>query len=73
MIRLLLNCYIFLLIIDAILSYFPKYGLYPLVQRIKYLANLTCKPVRKYLPKDLPFDISPLVVIILIRLTFVLW
>ena len=73
MIRFVLNCYILLLIVDAILSYFPKYGLYPAVQKLRHLANLSCRPIRKYLPKDLPFDVSPLVVIILIRLAFVLW
>lgn len=73
MIRSLLDLYILLLIVNAILSYFPKYGLYPVVQKINMAANFTCAPVRKYLPKDLPFDVSPLIVIFLIKLITVLW
>ncbi|TNF05578.1 MAG: YggT family protein [Deltaproteobacteria bacterium] len=68
MIRLLIDAYIFLLILDAILSYAPQFKNYPAVLIIRKLANYSCAPVRKLLPPDLPFDFSPIIVILLLNL-----
>ncbi len=68
MIRLLIDAYVFLLILDAILSYVPQFKHYPAVRWIRKLADYSCAPVRKYLPPDIPFDFSPIIVILLLNL-----
>lgn len=73
MIRVLIDLYIFLLIVDIILSYLPQYRHQPIVANIRRAADFTCAPVRRWLPKDLPFDFSPLVVIAILKLLEVLW
>ncbi len=68
MIRALIDLYILLLIVDVILSYLPQFKSHIVVVNIRKAANFTLAPVRKYLPQDLPFDISPIVVILLLKL-----
>ena len=73
MIRALLDLYTLLLIADVVLSYLPQYRYAPVVVYIRKASDLTCKPIRKLLPKDLPFDFSPLIVILIINLIKALW
>jgi len=73
MIRLVLNLYVYILIADAILSYFPNIRHQEWVRFIKRLADFTLNPIRRYLPQDLPFDVSPIIVIILLQLLKLLW
>lgn len=73
MIRVLINVYIVFLIFDAILSYFPNYYRTDWGKKIKMTADFTCKHVRKHLPPDLPFDISPVIVILSLKLIELLW
>jgi YggT family protein len=73
MIRFILNIYVWLLILDVILSYIPQARAHQATLMIKKLADYSCRPVRKLLPPDLPFDFSPVVVIIAIQLIIALW
>jgi YggT family protein len=73
MIRFILNLYIFVLIIDAILSFFPQMRNQQFVVYLRQAADVTCRPIRKLLPPDLPFDFSPIVVILAIQLIKALW
>ena len=73
MIRFFINLYIYIIIADVIISFIPQYANEPWARFIRKLANYTLDPVRKILPKDLPFDISPLIVIILLQLIPTLW
>lgn len=73
MIRSLLNLYVLVLIIDVILSYLPQFKGHPVAQFIKKAADFTCRPIRQVMPPDLPFDFSPMVVIIIIQVLKVLW
>lgn len=73
MIRFLLNIYIFIIIADAMVSYMPQYKNHEYVRFIRKLAEYTLNPVRRNLPSGLPFDFSPLVVILLIRLVIELF
>lgn len=73
MIRFVINIYIYLIIFDAIMSYFPQYQGQQWAKTIKRLADYTLKPIRKMLPADLPFDFSPLIVIFLLNLVKILW
>ena len=73
MIRLLIQLYILILIINAFLSYVPSLRTQDWATQINKVSELTCRYVRPYMPKDLPFDISPVVVIILLNLIMALW
>jgi len=66
MIRFLLKLYTILLMIDAILSFFPQTNKFAWRQKLKKISDYTCDPVRRFLPLGLAFDFSPIVVIFLI-------
>ena len=67
LIRLVIDIYILVLVASVVLSYFPHLRHHPVVMRIHQASELTCKPIRKLLPPDLPFDFSPILVIIALR------
>ena len=73
MIRALIDLYILILIINVILSYVPKLRGHQVVVQIRKIADYSCQPIRKALPKDQPFDFSPVVVIVILNLIKVLW
>lgn len=73
MIRFLIRLYIYLIIVDAVLSFFPSVRHYHWAKMVRRVANYVLDPVRKILPKDLPFDISPIIVIFLLNLLMLLW
>jgi YggT family protein len=73
LIRTLLQLYIYVLVIDAILSYFPDLRQHNWRRQLKRAADLACDPIRKHLPTHLPIDLSPVLVILIIQLLFFLW
>ena len=73
MIRILIDFYIFILVLNAILSYIPSIQKQQWVLFLKKASEFTCRPVRQYLPKDLPIDASPLVIIVLLNLIMAMW
>ncbi|MBF0208432.1 MAG: YggT family protein [Oligoflexia bacterium] len=73
MIRFLINIYVLVIITDAVLSYLPQFRHHQWVQFIKKLADYSLDPIRKLLPRDTPFDISPLIVIVILQLIIALW
>lgn len=73
MIRFLLDLYVYVIIIDAILSFFPDLRRHQAVIYLRRAADFTCAPVRRLLPRDLPLDFSPIVVILAIYLLKALW
>lgn len=73
MIRLIIRLYILVLILDAIISYFPNLKYNKIAIKIKQLADFTLAPIRRVLPDDLPFDLSPVVAIIILNLIMALW
>jgi YggT family protein len=77
MIRFIIKIYIYLLILDVVLGFFPQYHNHPWVRSwigpLKKCARLSLDPVRQFMPRDLPFDFSPLVVIFLLNLLMFLW
>lgn len=68
MIRYIVEFYILLIIVDSVLSYLPQFRHEKWAKKIKQGADLSLTPVRKLLPQDLPFDFSPIVVIIILNL-----
>ena len=73
MIRTLLDLYALVLIADVIISFIPSVKFQPWARTINKASEYTCKPVRQILPKDLPIDPSPFVVILAINLLKLLW
>lgn len=73
MIRFLIKIYIFLIIGDAILSYFPDLRSQSWYQTLRRITEFTQKPIRKMLPPDLPFDPTPIIVIVLLNVVMALW
>ncbi len=72
-IRTILEIYIYALIFDAIFSFFPDLMKHKWRQKHKEICDYTCNPIRKRLPPHLPFDFSPLIVILLINFLMFLW
>jgi uncharacterized protein YggT (Ycf19 family) len=72
-IRTVLQLYIYALIFDAILSFFPDLQKHKWRLQLKKICDYTCDPIRKLLPPHLPFDFSPILVILLINLLMFLW
>ena len=73
MVRGLIDLYIFVLIIDVVLSYFPGIRNASYVVLIRRISDLTCAPIRRFLPRDLPFDFSPFIVILGLKFIVSLW
>jgi YggT family protein len=72
-IRTLLQIYIYALIFDAILSFFPELMKHNWRRQLKRICDYSCNPIRKILPPNLPFDFSPILVILIINLLMFLW
>lgn len=69
MISTLIDIYILVLIVDVILSYLPQYKSHPFTVRIRQLSDFACEPVRRVLPpNEIPFDISPIIVIFILKI-----
>lgn len=68
-----IKMYIYLTIIDAVIGYFPKYHNYDWVRKLRMIADYAQAPIRKYLPSHLPFDFSPVVVVVALSLIVTFW
>lgn len=68
MIHSLLQLFIYLLIADVILSYFPDVRRQKWAETLHKIADAPQKPIREMLPKDLPIDPSAMIVIIMISI-----
>lgn len=73
MIRIIIQAYILILILNSALSYIPSLQKEVWVKKIHQFSEFTCRYVRPYLPKDIPFDLSPLVVVVILNLIMALW
>lgn len=72
-IRTILEIYIYALIFDAIFSFFPELMKHNWRRQLKRICDISCAPIRKRLPPGLPFDFSPILVILVINLLMFLW
>jgi YggT family protein len=72
MIRFIIDLYILIIVIDAVLSFLPQLRQEVWVLYIRQISGYSVNPVRKllrrYIPDSLPFDISPLIVILGLKL-----
>lgn len=67
-IRALLQLYIYIIIIDVLLSWMPQARSQKWAQKLHKIADASQKPIRELLPRDIPLDPSPMIVIILIQM-----
>lgn len=68
MIQTLLQLYIYLIIADIVLSYVPDVRRQKWAETLHKIADAPQKPIREMLPRDIPLDPSPMIVIILIQI-----
>jgi len=72
MIQGILQAFIYLLIIDVIVSYFPDLKSQGWAQKLRMITDIPQKPIRDLLPKNLPFDPAPMILIFLIQIVMYL-
>lgn len=70
MLGTLIDIYILLIIVDAVISFVPNPDIqrHPVVIQLRKITELPQRPIRQLLPPDMPFDPSPLVVVLLLRM-----
>ncbi len=68
MIRTIINVYILMIIVNSLIIFFPQFKHTNWAAKLKTLCEFTQRPIRKFLPADLPFDFAPGIVIILLIL-----
>jgi uncharacterized protein YggT (Ycf19 family) len=68
MIHSLLQLLIFIIIIDALMSWVPQVRYQKWAQILHKIADAPQKPIREMLPMDLPIDPTPMIIIMLIQL-----
>jgi len=78
MIRALLNVYLLIVLIDVVLSYLPQYANQKWAKTIHALSEYTLMPIRRFIvskifPKDLSFDLSPVFLLVIIKMIEVMW
>lgn len=68
-IHFLTDFLLFIIIIDAVLSFFKLEKTYKLIESIKKISNIIQKPIRSNIKNiDLGFDISPILAIIFLKI-----
>jgi uncharacterized protein YggT (Ycf19 family) len=73
MIDWFLQIFIYIIIADALLSWVPEMRRQPWAEKLHQIANAPQKPIRDLMPKDLPIDPTPMIVIILIQMLMYLF
>jgi YggT family protein len=67
-IHLLLQLFIYILIFDVIMSYFPQMRRQKWAEILHKIADAPQKPIREMLPQNMPLDPTPMIIIILIQM-----
>lgn len=68
MIDAILQIFIYIIIADVLMSWFPQIREQNWAQTLHNIAQAPQKPIRDMLPKDLPLDPVPMILIILIQI-----
>lgn len=68
MIDAILQIFIYLTILDAVLSYFPELRAQKWYRELHRIVEVPQKPIKKMLPPGMPLDPSPIIVIIVCQL-----
>ncbi len=68
MIDAILHIFTLIIFFDVIMSYVPDLRKHEWARTLHQIADAPQKPIRDVLPKDLPLDPSPMIVIMIIQL-----
>ena len=70
MIAAILEIFILLTFIDVIIGFVPdeKIRRHPVVVQLRAIVDVPQRPIRNLLPPNIPFDPSPMVVILVLRM-----
>ena len=70
MIHWLIDIFILMVVIDAILSFVPNPEVrrHPVVIQLRKIVDVPQRPIRQLLPPNIPFDPSPIIIILLLRM-----
>ena len=71
--HILVKILILMVIVDAVFSYLPKLQEKEWVKRYRKFMAYGLDPIRRFLPSDAPFDISPVLLIALLVVVDKLW
>ena len=73
MISYIFQIYIYIIILDVILSWIPDLRSQKWAQYVHKAADVTLRPIREMMPQGMPIDLSPWVVIILCQILMYLF
>ena len=70
MLHALINIFILMVLADAVISFVPNPNVqrHPVVIQLRKIVDVPQRPIRQLLPPNIPFDPSPLVIILLLRM-----
>jgi YggT family protein len=70
MLHVLIDIFVILVVIDAIVSFVPNPEVkrHPVVIQLRKIVDVPQKPIRQLLPPNIPFDPSPIILILLLRM-----
>jgi YggT family protein len=68
MIHAILQIFIYILIFDVVMSYFPQLKVQKWARILHQIADAPQRPIRDLLPRDLPLDPTPMILILIIQL-----
>lgn len=68
MIDAILQLFTLIIFFDVIMSYMPDLRNQEWARTLHQIADAPQKPIREMLPKDLPMDLSPMIVIFIIQI-----
>ncbi len=71
--HILMIVLIVMVAVDVLFSYVPQLQTHLLIQRYRRLIAFGLNPIRRFLPSDVPFDISPFLLIILLVFIDKMW
>lgn len=68
MIDAILQIFIYIIIVDVLMSWMPQFRGQKWAQTLHKIADAPQKPIRELLPQNIPLDPTPMIVIILIQM-----
>lgn len=68
MIDAILQIFIYIIIIDVLMSWVPQARSQKWAQMLHKIADAPQKPIREMLPQNMPLDPTPMIIIILIQM-----
>lgn len=68
MIKTAVEFYTLVIIVDGIMGYVPQYRHHEWGKKMRRAVDFVLNPLRRVLPKEMPFDFSPLIAVIIFSL-----